>query len=60
METLRNRVLQGFVPARESERGQGYAEYILIIAFVGLAVIAALTSFSGKISAALSEIGNGL
>jgi Flp pilus assembly pilin Flp len=60
METLRNCVLQGFVLAHESESGQGYVEYILIIAFVGLAVIGALKAFSGQISDAFNTIGGGL
>jgi Flp pilus assembly pilin Flp len=60
MANLKNRALRSYVNLREASRGQGYVEYILIIAFVGLAVTAALTAFSGKISDALSAIGGSL
>jgi Flp pilus assembly pilin Flp len=60
MEALSGRILEFSVRARQAGKGQGYVEYILIIAFVGLAVIGALKLFSGQISEALNTIGTGL
>ncbi len=60
MKTLKTRVLGTWVRLCDPNQGQGYVEYILIIAFVGLAVIGALKVFSGQISDALNTIGTGL
>jgi len=57
MERLKNRVLKTYVALRDASEGQGYVEYILIIAFVGLAVIAGLTLFAGGVNSALSQLG---
>jgi pilus assembly protein Flp/PilA len=51
--TLRNR-LEG------KEEGQGLVEYGLIIALIAVAAVAALGALSGKISGALTTIGNSL
>jgi Flp pilus assembly pilin Flp len=52
---------QRLVPASvEDEAGQGLVEYSLILAFVVVVAIAALTFLGSDISLALSSIGNSL
>jgi len=60
MEALSNRVLKGFVRIRESHKGQGFVEYIMIIGLVGIALTLALGTFKGQISSALSTVGAGV
>jgi Flp pilus assembly pilin Flp len=49
-------------PAARSERiparGQGLAEYALILALIAIVAILALLFLSGQISAVLSNVGN--
>jgi pilus assembly protein Flp/PilA len=42
------------------ERGQGLAEYALILALIAILAIAALGFLSGAINDILSAVGNGL
>ena len=42
---------------RDDERGQGLAEYALILALIAIIAIAALIFLGGEISTILSEIG---
>ena len=44
------------LPVRD-ERGQGLAEYALILALIAIVAIAALIFLGGQISAILSSIG---
>jgi pilus assembly protein Flp/PilA len=43
-----------------SEKGQGLAEYALILALIAIAAVAALMFLSGDIKAILSQIGSAL
>jgi pilus assembly protein Flp/PilA len=43
-----------------SEKGQGLAEYALILALIAIAAIVALLFLSGAITSILSLIGNSL
>ena len=43
--------------SHDDERGQGLAEYALILALIAIIAIAALIFLGGEISAILSEIG---
>ena len=53
--------LQRLVPASvEDEAGQGLVEYSLILAFVVVVAIVALTFLGSDVSMALSSIGNSL
>jgi pilus assembly protein Flp/PilA len=45
---------------RFSERGQGLAEYALILALIAIAAVAALGFLSGAITTILSSIGKTL
>lgn len=40
------------------ERGQGLAEYALILALIAVLAIAAVTFLGGQINAILSDVGN--
>jgi Flp pilus assembly pilin Flp len=42
----------------KGNKGQGMVEYILIIALVAIAVIAAVRTFGGKISGAFGQFGD--
>jgi pilus assembly protein Flp/PilA len=41
----------------EDEKGQGLAEYALILALIAIVAIAALVFLGGQISAILSQVG---
>lgn len=45
---------------RRGERGQGLAEYALILALIAVIAIAALLFLGSQISAILSSIGNSI
>ncbi|HEY8135392.1 MAG TPA: Flp family type IVb pilin [Candidatus Limnocylindrales bacterium] len=43
---------------RSDERGQGLAEYALILALIAVLAIAAVTFLGGQINSILSNVGN--
>ena len=43
---------------RSDERGQGLAEYALILALIAVLAIAAVTFLGGQINSILSTVGN--
>jgi pilus assembly protein Flp/PilA len=48
------------VPSIEREEGQTFVEYALILAFIAIVVIGALTFLQGQISALFTTVGNAL
>jgi pilus assembly protein Flp/PilA len=42
------------------ERGQGLAEYALILALIAVLAIAAVTFLGGQINSILSDVGNSI
>jgi Flp pilus assembly pilin Flp len=56
MKTLRNRMLKIFARIREADEGQGYTEYALILASIGIAAIVALQLLGSNISAAFNNL----
>jgi pilus assembly protein Flp/PilA len=44
----------------ENEEGQGLTEYALILALIAIVAILALTFLGGKVTDALSTVGNSL
>jgi pilus assembly protein Flp/PilA len=44
----------------DEEEGQGLTEYALILALIAIIAIAALTLLGGKVTDALSTVGNSL
>jgi Flp pilus assembly pilin Flp len=53
-------VLKTWLQARltRTERGAGLVEYILLVSFIAIAVIAAVIAFRGPIDAKFSEAGS--
>jgi pilus assembly protein Flp/PilA len=47
-------------PAQRSERGQGLAEYALILALIAVFAIAAVLFLGGAINDFLSDVGNSI
>jgi Flp pilus assembly pilin Flp len=45
---------------RDEEKGQGLAEYALILALIAIVAIAALVFLGGQVSAILSRVGAGI
>jgi pilus assembly protein Flp/PilA len=45
---------------RSDERGQGLAEYALILALIAVLAIAALVFLGGQINSILSAVGNAI
>jgi Flp pilus assembly pilin Flp len=56
MKTLSNRLLKIFALVREADEGQGYTEYALILASIGIAAIVALQLLGTNIGAAFSSL----
>ena len=52
---LISRILQA---ARHDERGQGLAEYALILALIAIVAIVALIFLGGQVSTILSTVGS--
>jgi len=52
--------LPGGRPVHLSSRGQGLAEYALILALIAILAITSLLFLSGQIDTILSSIGNSL
>jgi pilus assembly protein Flp/PilA len=46
--------------SRDAERGQGLAEYALILALIAVLAIAAVTFLGGQINSILSTVGNSI
>ncbi len=46
--------------SKRSERGQGLAEYALILALIAVLAIAAVTFLGGQINTILSDVGNSI
>jgi pilus assembly protein Flp/PilA len=45
---------------RDGEKGQGLAEYALILALIAIVAIAALVFLGGQVSSILSKVGAGV
>jgi Flp pilus assembly pilin Flp len=48
------------VPSLKREEGQTFVEYALILAFIAILMILALTFLRGKIASLYSHVGNSL
>ena len=48
------------ISSRDSERGQGLAEYALILALIAVLAIAAVTFLGGQINQILSSVGQAI
>jgi pilus assembly protein Flp/PilA len=46
--------------SRDDERGQGLAEYALILALIAVLAIAAVTFLGGQINSILSDVGDAI
>jgi Flp pilus assembly pilin Flp len=55
---VRFRTLAEAAPERDS--GAGIVEYLLLVLFIGLALILAITFFSGQLSEGFSNAGNSI
>ena len=51
---------KGQASTPKGRKGQGFVEYLMIMALVGLGLTAALVAFRGQLSTALSTVGVGL
>ncbi len=56
MQRFKDRMQRGYLRLRERCEGQGYVEYIFIIAFVALAAIAGLTALGVNINSAFNTL----
>lgn len=45
---------------RRDERGQGLAEYALILTFIAVVLVVALAFFGGQINTMLSDVGTSI
>jgi pilus assembly protein Flp/PilA len=52
--------LIALIAGERSQRGQGLAEYALILALIAVLAIAAVTFLGSQINAILSDVGNSI
>jgi len=57
---LIRRIRAALTPKPDRERGQGLAEYALILALIAIIAIVALIFLGGEISGILSDVGHSL
>ena len=57
---MRSRGVKLNLFSRDEEKGQGLAEYALILALIAIVAIAALVFLGGQVSAILSKVGAGI
>jgi len=57
MAALRDRVLRVFTQARQVTEGQGYTEYLILIALIAIAAYAAVQLLGQNVSTAMSTVG---
>jgi Flp pilus assembly pilin Flp len=57
MDRVKIRLLKTFLPTLKYSAGQGFVEYVMIIALVALGLVIALSAFQGQLSTALSTVG---
>jgi Flp pilus assembly pilin Flp len=60
MLTLLTVELRGFLARMRDEAGQGLAEYALILAFIAVVAVLALTFLGSDVSKLLSSVANDL
>jgi len=60
MLSLLNVDLRGILARMREEAGQGLAEYALILAFIAVVAVLALTFLGSDISSLLSQVANDL
>jgi len=53
-------MLQWFISKLQQEEGQGLAEYALILAFIAIVAIAAVTFLGTQVSDILQQVGSSL
>ncbi len=53
-------MLQWFLAQLRQEEGQGLAEYALILAFIAIVAVAAVTFLGTQVSDILSQVGSSL
>ncbi len=56
MRTFKERLVERYLRLRETKAGQGYVEYIFIIAFVALAAVLGLTALGVNINSAFNAL----
>lgn len=57
---MENPMLQWFLAQLRQEEGQGLAEYALILAFIAIVAVAAVTFLGTQVSDILSQVGSSL
>ena len=56
MELLKNRVLKAFVRIREAREGQGYTEYVILLALIAVAAYGAVKLLGNNVSTAMNGV----
>jgi hypothetical protein len=57
MKQLKSHLLSAYVRARESHKGQGFVDYLMITGLVGLGLTAALLAFRSELSTVVHTVG---
>lgn len=57
---MRLRINDSVTRFTRSDHGAGIVEYLLLVLFIGLSLILALTFFTGRLDAAFSRAGNSI
>jgi Flp pilus assembly pilin Flp len=57
MERLKDRIVGTWVRMREPKEGQGYTEYIILLALIAIAAYAAVKFLGTNVSTAMTAVG---
>jgi Flp pilus assembly pilin Flp len=57
MERLKDRIVGTWVRMREPKEGQGYTEYIILLALIAIAAYAAVKFLGTNVSQAMTNVG---
>jgi Flp pilus assembly pilin Flp len=57
MDRLKKRILSTYLRVRETGKGQGYTEYVILLALIAIVAYAAVKLLGSNVSSAMSSVG---
>ncbi len=56
MERLKDRIVGTYLRIREARKGQGYTEYVILLALIAIAAYAAVKALGANVSTAMNNV----
>ena len=57
MDRLKDRIVGTYLRLREKRKGQGYTEYIILLALIAIAAYGAVKLLGSNVSTAMNSVG---